>query len=142
MTDAERIELGALELRCKAHALNESEIDRLYSLRLRAAGVATWREVLAADPRADRARADADGIPPVVPQATRHDAAAGRACRGGDRVIAERTLWWLAIVSFHFWAYLVFTNALMFRCVAAGMVALAWFLAALVKMIIRLDAAG
>lgn len=46
MTDAERIELDALELRCKAYALNESELDKLYYLRLRAAGVCTWQEVV------------------------------------------------------------------------------------------------
>lgn len=46
MTDAERIELDAMEVRCKAHALAERELDRLYYLRLRAAGVCTWREVV------------------------------------------------------------------------------------------------
>lgn len=46
MTDAERIELDAMEARCKAHALAERELDRLYYLRLRAAGVCTWREVV------------------------------------------------------------------------------------------------
>lgn len=54
-------------------------------------------------------------------------------------MIRERTLWMLAIVSFHFWAYLVFTNALMFRCVAAFVVTLAWGVAALVKTVFRLD---
>ncbi len=46
MTDEERGELAELERRCAAHALAERELDRLYFLRLRAAGVATWREVL------------------------------------------------------------------------------------------------